>query len=190
MPFTSALAKFAGRLVPIEKITDGVVITNSNHSQIHVGRAYSVFYRTGVVASSETEVDLVLTLPAGVYLHFQVATLSGNGAANLDIFENSTLTPGADIMTPVNRNRISTKTSVCTFKSAAVTLDGTHLDGDSLFGTSPSNAKASAGRASDENEWVFDNDGKDYHFRITTGINNFEGVFKAFWYEEGAGYAG
>lgn len=190
MPLRSKLANFAGRLVPLEKLTEGVVITNSNHSQIHVGNAYSIFYRISQ-ATINTELDLVLSIPSATYVHFQMAVLSGNGAADLDMYEDSSLTLGTSVMTPVNRNRISTKTSALNFNFAtAVSVDGTHLDGDSLYGSSPTNARASAGRASDENEWVFDNDPSLYHFRITNRITDWEGIFKAFWYEESAGYAG
>lgn len=175
-------------VVPAERITRAVPTTDANHGQVHAGNAYSVFVRIASLASGSTA-DFSLTIPSEAYVHFQTASLTGDGSADLDVYEGSTITKGAAVMSPKNRNRFRADalglSSVLTFSNVtAVTTLGTVVDGDSLYG---GNSRAAVGRLSDENEWVL-LDGVEYLFRVTgRAATGFNGTLRLFWYEEGSG---
>lgn len=168
---------------PIEDVTEARPVIDSNHGQIHAGNAFSAFVRIAALANNGV-LNYALVVPQNAYVHFQLAELSGNGAAELDVYKTATLTLGAVVMAPQNRSHISAKASVVEFKAvSAVTNAGTLFDGASLFGGAQ---KAAVGKTGDENEWVFRPE--TYLLRVTSkATTGLDGMLKLFWYEESDG---
>lgn len=174
--------------VPIERVTEGLPVIDTNHAQIHAGNAYSIGAYFNIAAAGK--VDLTVTIPANAYVHFQALNINSDGGNTVTIsfFENTVLnaTPGGTAITPVNRRRLPTvPVSVLSLlKDATITTDGTLLDTIVLPKSSSPSAGGSVTRA-DEVEWVL-NPGSKYTFRIAnTGATTAVNVnFRPFWYEE------
>ncbi|PLX00493.1 MAG: hypothetical protein C0591_01115 [Marinilabiliales bacterium] len=176
-------------LVPIERVTNGVPIIDTNHAQIHAGNAFSFAKHQSLAAGAS--LDVTFEVPAGAYVHFQAFDVVSDGLNELTVklYEGTTLnaTPGGTAITPVNRHRVGTpESSVLTVKhGATIDADGTELDEMFLPKVSSGAVKNMATKG-DSIEWILKPE-EVYLLRLeNTGTTTaLVAVVRPFWYEEG-----
>lgn len=172
---------------PIERVTSGVPVIDTNHAQIHEKNAYSFYHRAALAGGGV--LNITIQVPTDTYVHFQAAefTTDGGNDVELAIFEGTTLNavPGGTAIVPTNRHRIDPPASILTVKhGASITSDGTQIGGNILY-KSGTPASRSVGQKQDGVEWVL-KPNTTYLFRFTNGATTASNmVFRPFWYEEG-----
>lgn len=181
------LVSYTTGLLPVERVTGGVMVIDSNHAQIHGGNAYSIGEFFTIAAGAK--LDVTVQVPAGAYVHYQATDLStdGGNTVTATFYEGATVTAATGTaITPVNRKRIDTpEASVLTIKQApTVTATGTQLDKWYFPKTANSQAKGFNGK-SDTNEWVLKPE-TTYLLRISNIGTTTSAVvsMRPFWYEE------
>ena len=170
----------------IESITRGNACIDTNHAQIHDGKAFSIGSVFTVAAGAS--LDITVAVPAGAYVHYQASDIStdGGNTVTATFYEGATVTAatGAAI-TPSNRHRIRNVASLLTILQApTVTATGTQIDQWHFPKAADKGVMASIGK-SDTNEWVLEA-GSTYLFRISNiGASTAAVVsMRPFWYEE------
>lgn len=184
----NALGFFGSSLTPIERVTSGIPVIDTNHAQIHAGNAFSLI-GTMDVAQSQTGV-LQISVPAATYVHFQAADIFSNaGPVNVSLIEDAALTSevGASDLLPNNHHRIDNTASVLAVKalanagvtngSAVVTLATMPL-----FGTASGVTKVGAS-VSNSQEWIL-KPSKKYLLVLPGITGGIKYGFNIFWYEE------
>jgi len=83
-------------------------VIDGAHAAIHDGRVFHITFSEQINATEYVEV--LLTVPAGVYPHFTVEIVAEK-LAELDVFMDATYTSGGVSTTPRNRNLNSTTAS-------------------------------------------------------------------------------
>ena len=165
--------------MPLDRITGGVAVTDTNHSQVHAGKAYHVSKSLSLAAGASS--NITVDCPAGVYVHFQGFTAVLGEIFLIEMFEGDTPTTGV-ITTPVQRNRHDNFVSALTVHNTVVALNTTQM----VDMTYPASRQGGTGFVQDGIEWVL-SPGKSYSFIVTnTGSQATVGFVKFDWYEEGA----
>ena len=169
----------SGGRTPRDRITGGVCVTDSNHSQVHAGKAYHISKSLSLGAGL---VDtLTVDCPAGVYVHFQGFTAVLGEIFLIEMFEGDTPTTGTATI-PVQRNRYDNYSSALTVHNTAVAANITQM----IDMTYPATRQGGTGFVQDGIEWVL-SPGKSYTFKVTnTSAQATVGFVKLDWYEEGA----
>ena len=165
--------------LPLDRITGGLCVTDSNHSQVHAGKAYHISKSLSLGAGLAD--ILTVDCPAGVYVHFQGFTAVLGEIFLIEMFEGDTPTTGTGT-TPIQRNRHDNYVSALTVHDTIVTTNLTQM----IDMTYPATRQGGTGFVQDGIEWVLA-PGKSYTFRVTnTGAQATVGFVKLDWYEEGA----
>lgn len=176
------------RGLPIERVTGGLGITDTNHSQVHAKKAFEFCYSKQLTAGSV--MALSIQVPASAYVHFQAARLIYAGAIKFEFIEGSTFSGGSAV-TATNKNRVlPVPASVLTIKKDITNITGGTKLLDDLFigfpGQGGGNARAAIGGATgDDSEWVLAQE-QTYIIRITSlesSVTINVGLVP-FWYEE------
>jgi hypothetical protein len=183
------LVSYTTELLPVERVTGGVMVIDSNHAQIHAGNAFSLG-EVFTIAAGAT-VDVTVQVPAGAYVHYQATDLSTDGGNTVTaiLYEGATVTAATGTaITPVNRRRLDTPdTSLLAIKQGAtVTATGSRIDQWYFPKAADKGVMVSISK-SDTNEWVLKQD-TTYLLRISnTGATTSAVVsMRPFWYEEAA----
>jgi hypothetical protein len=87
-------------------------IIDVNHLRLHEGRAFNVYklYPASAGLAQNANLDIVLTANPGVQIHVIVQASCAQNAI-IAWHEGVTEVTGGSIFVPINRNRVSTKTS-------------------------------------------------------------------------------
>lgn len=173
--------------VPIERVTLGLPVIDTNHAQIHAGNAYSL---SGVftIPGGATK-DITVYVPPGTYVHYQATDISTNGGNTINayLYEDITIISGGTAITPVNRRRLGTPqpSQLTVLEDPTIQALTTELLADRwYFPKSSTNQIQNSISKSDTNEWVLKQD-CTYLFRIVNSATDTVVVnFRPFWYEE------
>lgn len=166
--------------VNVDRISESLGVIDVLHHRTHQGVVFDRSHTfAGVLAGND--VDILLQVPAeGPPSHAQVEVNSG-ASATVTFFEGTTFSDPGTALTPVNRNRISSKTAVLLVShTPVVTMPGTELI--SRFIPSGQGAQAAGGSSSFE-EYIL-NFGTNYLLRITNEGAQAENInIILTWYE-------
>jgi hypothetical protein len=113
----------------VEKVTGGLIVTESDHTAIHKGYGYRLFYDVSNL-SAGGEVNICMSTGVDCYTHYKNIQLSVLGAScQVQILKEPlvTLNTGT-ILTPVNLNTVSNKLSKSTFRLNPTFTGGVVLD--------------------------------------------------------------
>jgi hypothetical protein len=164
----------------LDRITGGLAVTDTNHSQVHAGNAFSMTEH--ITVASGAYLRRTVTIPDGIYVHFQEFEASLEVAFDVKIIEGDDPTIGTEY-TPIARNRVKNDASALTVHDTLVTANTTTL----FHVHYPATKQGGSGVISDGIEWVL-NPGHSYTFEIYNHDNaSGDGYFKIDWYEEGSG---
>ena len=160
--------------VPIDQIGGGRPILTTNHYEIHNGNHY---VNSGqVTMAAEASQDILITVPAGKYVHFLFSVRS-TAEARLDFYETPTVSANGTPLTVINRNRRTENTNETTLHSSpTVTETGTLLLVNH-FGA----GQRGGGEGRDDNEWILEN--TTYLLRLTSEAANNDVSWTIDWYE-------
>lgn len=164
--------------LPLDRITGGLCVTDTNHSQVHAGKAYHI--SKSIELTNGASYALTVDCPAGVYVHFQGFSAILEEEFQLTMVEGDTPATGTEIV-PVQRNRYDNYSSALTVHDTEVSANTTEM----IDMTFPATDKGGTGFVEDGIEWVLA-PGKSYTFKVlnkTTSTGG--GYFKLDWYEEG-----
>jgi len=172
-------------VLPIELITEGLPMIDTNHAQIHAKRGYVIDHKFSLGTGASGYV--LFTVPAGTYVHWQGAQVScDNGLVDAVLFEASTHS-GGTALTPRNANRSggsNDNSAITVAHTPTLDTDGTRLFGAYLGGGVK---ETGASLIPPEREFVFD-PGVVYCVKLTNNDNATQNVHvSGFWYEEPAG---
>jgi len=172
---------------PFERVTEAIMICDSNHAQIHAGNAFSLGSVFTIAAGAA--LDISVHVPAGAYVHYQATDISTDGGNTMTavLYEGATVTAATGTaITPVNRRRLDTPevSALTILQAPTVTATGTEIDRWYFPKTADNQSKTHTGK-SDVNEWVLKQD-CTYLLRISnTGSSTAAIVsMRPFWYEE------
>lgn len=166
--------------LPLDRITGGIGITDTNHSQVHAGHAYHHSQRLNI--SNGASLVHTLDIPVGVYVHFQNFEVVLGQQYTVTMTEGDTPTTGTEDV-PVQRNRNKTMASDVVLHNAPVTANTQVLVDVEV----PGNQTKTIGIKSTGIEWVLA-PGKSYTFTVTNQAGSAAvGYLAIDWYEEGAG---
>ena len=166
---------------PIEIVTQGRPVTDTNHSQVHAGNAFHV---SEIISSlgAGSSYDITVDIPAGNYVHFQAFRAMLDNAYTISIIEGDTPTTGTE-STIIQRHRAKVATtSELTAHDAAVSENTANL----FIAKYPATVQGGSGVIEEKIEWVLAA-GKSYTFRATNnGVDASDGFIALDWYEESA----
>ena len=175
---------------PIEFVTGGIPVIDTNHENIHNGEGYGIFVLKEDLADNAKYTFSFKTCSAeDGYIHFQWYWVWTNNAKVLmRLYENPTTAPtGGTEVLPLNHNRTNGNSACAEVKEGA-TFDPTgavQLD-LSIFGgggTTPS-ARSGGSLSNDGIEYVLEPDTfYCFEFENKSGASA-DFLFRAFWYEE------
>ena len=157
--------------------THAITTISVPHHKVHEGEMYSVS-QNGDLSNGASQDTLIITPDSTIWAHLTIS-IETEAEASYIFYESANITdPGASI-TPVNRNRNSTNTSVLFISYNATVADpGTPLHREH-WGTS----KSRGGEERSEQEWVLKQNAS-YILRVTnetTSENYISTVL--IWYE-------
>ena len=120
------------------------------HNEIHAGDGYSLSYPITLPIANEVEIRIAT--PDNTKWAHMVWSFTSDAAFSVDIFEATAKTHvGANVLTPMNRNRNSGKTSGLTIcHTPAAGADGT------LIWAFAGGANKTVTTATDRNEFILD----------------------------------
>ena len=128
-----------------------IVTLNALHNQIHNGNMYDADLADLALANNGV-LEFIIQTGAGDLVHMQFRG-SGGGDVNLQLYEGTTFSAAGTAVTPVNRNRASSNTSVVTVThTPTLSADGTKLADDLVPGGTGGNA--TGGSADIFGEWI------------------------------------
>lgn len=169
-----------------ETVTDGMIVTDSDHTAIHKGQA-SGFAQYFTLGNGETK-SFSITAPLLNYIHFKNLELQVLGASiKVEILEEATITDDTGALIAINNpNRVST-----VIPEAIVRIDPIYTGGEIVGITyvlvdSTNQASGNSSFISNPNkEIVFKNNNEKYIVAVTNLTTDSTKVFiKTFWYEE------
>ncbi len=175
-------------LVPIERITAGVAVIDTNHAQIHAANAFSLAGELSPVAAGARGA-VMIQVPAGVYVHLQALSFNSSaGPARVVVYEDATMTGTQIARLPSNHHRLRPNASelVCHTSLAATKVDGPDVETLvtlPLHGSAQGNVKVNA-ESGDPEEWILQ-PGTTYLAVLENNSSdpiNFG--YNFFWYEE------
>ena len=165
----------------IDASTEVLTTITYPHHEVHSGNHYYAEFDT-TIGSSDSLFMVITTADTARWAHI-IGRVSGTLITKIRIYENPTLTPGSEIMTPINSNRNKTNGSILTLnKDAVVTAWGTRVYGD-YFGTSTTGGRSSSGGFTSNAEEMILKQEEQYVLVVTseTASNIVKVAFT--WYE-------
>ena len=176
-----------------EFVTDGVSITNTDHSAFHKGYAYA-FEIFESQLSGAGVVEYSLKTPLQKYVHLKnLAVKVKGGNAKVEFLKDVTVTvdTGASVDI-VQQNHNSTNTAETTIKASPTFTGGTALKTmRALADATNQSVTSSSFSLSDTQEIVTKNNEEYYVIRITNleALNAIDVVLDGWFYEEPKGLA-
>lgn len=171
-----------------ERITKAYRTISTNHGYIHEGIGFTISNKMDIAGNKVGGFSFT-GIPAGTFIHFQPALITGiGGPIYVSLLEDYTFT-GGTTLTPINRNRNSTNASAITLKGST---DLTAVAGTSALSlemlvlptTTQGAQKLGGTGASGAEEWIWKPE-VNYvlAFANSTGSQVTVG-YTLFWYEE------
>lgn len=170
-----------------ERVTKGVKAIDSDHAYIHEGYMFSAY--TNQEIASEGVYKITFETPAsatGKYIHWRPEFISTSGdSVTVKVYEGSSGDSGGSDFTPINRNRLSSLTSLSTVTlGATVTTNGTQIDESFIGGGTGVGGTTQGSESGDKNEIIL-KQGELYTIEVTNGSSSANDIFiKLLWYEE------
>ena len=170
----------------IEKDTGYMGTIGSDHAYIHKGIGFTAIINTGSISVAYDIAFTTPTVASGLFVHWRpIGITSSADYVDVQLTEPETYTGGSAV-TPINRNRNSTITSVmqAVVKGATATPAGTLIQSTGVGVSGNPAAKAGGGAAADQELVLIPN--TTYLLTLTPdGATTC--VLELFWYEEGSG---
>lgn len=163
--------------IPIDDVSGNVPVIDTDHYQLHQGRAYNFSELVNIGNGSNQ--DYYFTLTGGAHLRFWTI-FANTGPITITLYENPTVSADGTEQTAPNMSRYSTNTTTVTlYKGPTVTGVGTYLESDTLFAAK----KDGAGSTTDNPlEWILKHS-NTYLLRINNGSGGATDVHvKIQWY--------
>lgn len=170
-----------------DRVTSAVKAIDTDHSYIHEGIMFSCYELQTISAGGTSKISLTTPASAlGTYIHWRPSLISTSGdKVSVTLYEeNSTPTGGASA-TPINRDRLSTRTSQMTVKTGVtITSAGTAIDATYIGGGTSAGGNRNGAETGEKNEIVMKQN-TEYSVITYNGSTAAGTVFvKLLWYEE------
>lgn len=159
----------------VESHTGALVITQSDHYEIHEGMSYVVSGQT-TLGSSET-LKILVTVPANILAHL-IILMRSSGETNYVLYEGPTVSDAGSAATEINRNRASSNSA----SVVVTTAPTTSANGTQLF-TAHWGASVRSGGDVRGEEWILQ-EGIKYMILITSEAASNDISYELNWYEE------
>lgn len=169
-----------------EGLTKYMGVIDSDHAYIHKGIAFTAIVNTGAISAAYDIAFKTPELDSGKYIHWRPAGIQTSANyVSYNLYEGDAFTSGTAVI-PINRNRLSTKTSgMQTFvKGATVSPAGTIIQAGGI-GTSGNPASQAGGGSAASQELVLKQD-TSYVLTLVPGGSTTV-ILELFWYEEDKG---
>lgn len=172
----------------VEKFTGFLSTISSDHNYIHAGKGFSLIntatINDGVTLKFSFTTPNVRADSTKKYIHWRPAGISTSAAGlGYRLYEASTNISGGSVVTPVNRNRDSSKKSQMTIYQGATATEGTLIQSMN-FGTSGNPVAASGGSGGADHELVLAPNTAYTISLVNLGGANSSVTWDFFWYEE------
>lgn len=172
-------------LNPIERVTGGRSVIDTDHKAIHDSIRFKVFKK--FTLNSNATAYISLKTPADRFIHYRKEKVSTSAdKVDIELFENAVIADGTGtVFIPVNHDRITPKFSMVTVKiDPTVTNEGTKID-ESFIGGGTGTGSARTGSETAQDEEIVLNKNTTYLVKITNGSSTQNIVqVKPSWYEE------
>ena len=169
-----------------ESLTKYMAIIDSDHAYIHDGIAFTAIIDSGSISAAYDIAFTTPTVDSGKYVHWRpIGIQTSADYCKYELREGDSFSSGSAV-TPINRNRISTRTSsMQTFvKNATATPTGTLIQLGGV-GTSGNPSSQSGGGSAASQEIVLE---QNTNYVLTLTPDSATTVtLELFWYEEGSG---
>lgn len=166
------------RELPLDPISGHVSVIETDHTQLHGGRAFH-FSDTIESITDGSSQDYLYTATSGVHLRFWMISANA-GPVTIGLYENPTVSSNGTEQTVYNMNRFSSKpTTLTLYAGPTVSSVGTLLEQDTLF-----NSKKDGAGATTDNplEWILSSQ-NTYLVRVTNSSSaTIDIAFKTQWY--------
>jgi len=170
-----------------ERVTKGARFIDSDHAYIHEGYMFTAFTKQEIASSGVYKITFETPASAtGKYIHWRPEFVSTSGdSVDIKVYEGSSGDSGGSDFTPINRNRLSSETSLSTVTlGATVTTNGTQIDQTFVGGGTGVGNTTQGSESGDKNEIML-KQGTLYTVEITNGSDSANNIFvKLLWYEE------
>lgn len=189
----------SSRRLPIERVTEGRPVIDTNHAQVHAQNGYSLYHKFTLAGAGGGATAIVrMDVPEDAYVHFQAANIENDGTLDIELtlIEAPTITVAGTLgsaVEPRNRHRAggsapgANDASVMVFKpySALPTFNGGIVVDGWYFPKEGSVNQKAVSTKENSIEFVLRPD-TTYFWKFTTTQTTGTGhiVFRPFWYEE------
>ena len=165
--------------IPIERVTSGVAVCDTNHGQVHAGNAYT--FSKEISLGNGASVYFACRVPSTAYVHLQNLIASFNQEFKLEFIEYDNNDGSPTPLSSINRHRGRANTSVVVIGEDEGEGTGTPL---TLLTSVFAAGRGVTGLAEDNIEWVLKG-GYTYVLKITNQTATAgTGSIKIDWYEE------
>jgi hypothetical protein len=169
-----------------ERFTQYMGVIESDHAYIHLGIAFTSVIDCGSISAAYDIAFKTPTVESGKYVHWRpIGIQTSANYCKFELREGDSFSSGSAI-TPINRNRISTRTSsMQTFvKNATATPTGTLIQLGGIGSSGNANSRAGGGSAAGQEIILKQN--TNYILTLTpSGATTV--TAELFWYEESKG---
>lgn len=187
------------RRLPVERVTEGRPVIDTNHAQIHAQNGYQLYDHFTMVGTGGGLTNILrMDVPEDSYVHFQAANIENDGTLDIELtlIEDPVITVAGTLgsaITPRNRHRAggsssgANDASVLVFKhyTANPTYTGGQVVDGWYFPKEGSVNQKTTGTKENSIEIVLRPD-TTYLWKFVTTQTSGTGhlVFRPFWYEE------
>lgn len=169
-----------------EHLTGFLAQIESDHAYIHDGKAFTAIIDTGSISAAYDIAFKTPTVASGKYVHWRpIGIQTSADYVKFTLYEGDTFSGGTAV-TPINRNRLSSKTSQMQsfVKNATATPTGTIIQIGGIGTTGNPTALYGGGSAASQ-ELVLKQNTNYVLTIVPSGTTTC--TLELFWYEEGAG---
>ena len=171
----------------IDTTTENLATITTDHRYIHEGRLFCYPLKVALNGGASYKVTILTPdVASGLIMHYRPAYISTSGDnVTITTYEGSSGNSGGSAVTPINRNRGSTRTSQSTVNiGQTVTTNGTMIDMQYVGGGTGVGSTSSGEISSAEDE-LYLNPATLYTIVIDNGSSDSNTIFLLLhWYEE------
>jgi hypothetical protein len=170
-----------------ERVTGAVRAIDTDHSYIHEGIMFSTYELQTISAGGTSKISLTTPGSAtGTFIHWRPSLISTSGdRVTVTLYEDNSVATGGAALTPINRDRMVTRTAQMTVKAGVtITSAGTAIDATYIGGGTSAGGNRNGAETGEKNEIVM-KQSTEYSVVTYNGSTAAGTVFvKLLWYEE------